>query len=49
MEPRHLESLHLALRIAADGNLDPLVALFDPELDWRGQERGHLWWRKAPA
>jgi hypothetical protein len=34
---------------AISGDLDPLVSLFDPNLDWRGLERGHLWWRKAPA
>ena len=49
MEPRHLESLRLALHTAAGGDLEPLVALYDPELDWRGLERGHLWWKAAPS
>ena len=26
-----------------------LVGLFDPDLDWRGVQRGHLWWRRTPA
>jgi hypothetical protein len=34
---------------AVAGDLDPLVSLLDPNLDWRGLQRGHLWWRKAPA
>jgi ketosteroid isomerase-like protein len=34
---------------AIAGDLDPLVALFDPALEWRGLERGHLWWKRAPA
>jgi ketosteroid isomerase-like protein len=34
---------------AVSGDLDPLVSLLDPDLDWKGLERGHLWWRKAPA
>jgi ketosteroid isomerase-like protein len=31
------------------GDVDPLVSLFAADLDWSGLERGHLWWRKAPA
>jgi hypothetical protein len=34
---------------ATAGDLDPLVNLFDEDLDWRGQEQGHLWWRHTPA
>ena len=26
-----------------------LVGLFDSDLDGRGIQRGHLWWRHAPA
>jgi hypothetical protein len=25
------------------------VALFDTNLAWRGVQRGHLWWRRAPS
>ncbi len=31
------------------GEVDPLVSLFDPDVDWRGVERGILWWRSAPS
>jgi hypothetical protein len=41
--------IQVALDAATAGELDSLVALFDPDLDWRGIQRGHLWWRHAPA
>jgi ketosteroid isomerase-like protein len=41
--------IQAAFDAAVSGDLDPLVALFDANLDWRGLERGHLWWRHAPA
>jgi ketosteroid isomerase-like protein len=41
--------IQAAFDAAISGDLDPLVDLFDPDLDWRGIERGHLWWRHAPA
>jgi hypothetical protein len=41
--------IQAAYNVAIEGDLEPLVALFDPRLDWRGLERGHLWWRRAPA
>ena len=25
------------------------MALLDPDVDWRGRPRGHLWWRQAPS
>jgi hypothetical protein len=43
------EDVERAYGTAIAGDLTPLVALLHPELDWRGLERGHLWWRKAPA
>lgn len=49
MELDEIQSLQSALRAATAGDLDPLVTLFHPELDWRGVERGHLWWRSAPS
>jgi ketosteroid isomerase-like protein len=49
MAPISTEEVQQAYDAAVAGDLDPLVTLFDPELDWRGLERGHLWWRKAPA
>jgi ketosteroid isomerase-like protein len=41
--------LQQALDAATSGDLDPLVALFAPELEWRGTTRGHLWWRRTPS
>jgi ketosteroid isomerase-like protein len=38
-----------ALDAAIAGDVDPLVALLAPDLEWRGVERGHLWWRSAPS
>jgi hypothetical protein len=41
--------IQAAYNAAIGGDLDPLVSLFDPDLDWRGLQRGHLWWRHTPA
>jgi ketosteroid isomerase-like protein len=43
------EDVQRAYDAAVSGDLDPLVGLFDPDVDWKGLQRGHLWWRKAPA
>jgi ketosteroid isomerase-like protein len=41
------------MRAASDalgaGDAEPLVALFDADTVWRGVERGHLWWKRAPS
>jgi hypothetical protein len=34
---------------AIAGDVEPLVALFDRTLDWRGVQRGRWWWRRAPS
>jgi ketosteroid isomerase-like protein len=49
MAPISTEDVQRAFDAAVAGDLDRLVTVFDPELDWRGLERGHLWWRNAPA
>ncbi len=38
-----------AFDAAISGDLEPLVSLFDPRLEWRGVRRGRLWWRRAPS
>ena len=38
-----------AYNSAIAGDLDPLVGLFADDLEWRGVQRGHLWWRNAPS
>jgi ketosteroid isomerase-like protein len=43
------ERVQLAFDAAVTGDLDPLVALFDPSLEWRGVTRGRLWWRRTPS
>jgi ketosteroid isomerase-like protein len=43
------EVLQHAFDAAVGGDVDPLVELFSADLEWSGLERGHLWWKKAPA
>jgi hypothetical protein len=47
------EELVARLREAAEafnaGDPEPFVALLDPQLEWRGITRGHLWWRRTPS
>ena len=38
-----------ALDAATGGDVDPLVSMFAPDLEWRGTTRGHLWWRRTPS
>jgi ketosteroid isomerase-like protein len=40
-------SIQQALEAAIEGDVDPFVALLAPNLEWRGVQRGHLWWRSA--
>jgi ketosteroid isomerase-like protein len=37
-----------ALAALNRGDVDPVAALLDPDVDWRGPARGHLWWRHIP-
>ena len=41
--------IQAAYDAASRNNVEPLVALFDAEVDWRGMEHGFLWWRAAPG
>jgi ketosteroid isomerase-like protein len=43
-----LPGLTDALEEMNRGNVEPAVALLDPDVDWRGRPRGHLWWRHEP-
>ena len=38
-----------AFDAAIGGDVEPFVALLAPGVEWRGVERGHLWWRSAPS
>ena len=43
-----LPGLTAALEAMNRGDVEPAVALLDPDVDWRGRPRGHLWWRHMP-
>jgi len=43
------DRVQAAFDAAVAGDVDELVSMFDPGLEWRGPTRGHLWWRHTPA
>jgi ketosteroid isomerase-like protein len=43
------DRVQAAFDVAVAGDIDPLVSLLDPGLEWRGVARGHLWWRRSPS
>jgi len=47
--PTDAERVQAAFDAAVAGDVDALVSMFDPSLEWRGVARGHLWWRHTPA
>jgi ketosteroid isomerase-like protein len=44
-----LPGLSDAVRAMNRGDVEPVVALLDPDVDWRGRPHGHLWWRHVPS
>ena len=44
-----VERIQHAFDAAIGGDVEPLVMSMAPDLEWRGVERGHLWWRAAPS
>ena len=44
-----LPGLADALDAMNRGDVEPAVALLDPNVDWRGRPSGHLWWRHEPS
>jgi ketosteroid isomerase-like protein len=38
-----------AYQAAVAGDVEPLVAMLGPDLEWRGVTHGHLWWRRTPS
>jgi ketosteroid isomerase-like protein len=38
-----------AFDAAVGGDVEPLVSMLHPSLEWRGVTRGHLWWRNTPS
>jgi ketosteroid isomerase-like protein len=41
--------LGAALDAMNRGDVAPAVALLDPDVEWRGRQSGHLWWRREPS
>ncbi|MDQ6727422.1 MAG: hypothetical protein M3066_14825 [Actinomycetota bacterium] len=41
--------IQAAFDAAISGDVEPLVSLLDPRLEWRGVRRGRLWWRDVPS
>ena len=54
-EPRPVSDVDVIkeLRVAADalneGDPRPFAALMADDSEWRGVQRGHLWWKSTPA
>jgi ketosteroid isomerase-like protein len=44
-----LPGLIEALEELNRGNVEPAVALLDPDVDWRGRPDGHFWWKRTPS
>ena len=44
-----LPGLSDALAAMNRGDVEPAVALLDPDVDWRARPQGHLWWRHTPS
>ena len=44
-----VERVQHAFDDAIAGDLESLVALLSPDVEWRGTERGHFWWRRSPS
>jgi ketosteroid isomerase-like protein len=44
-----LPGIREALAAMNRGDVEPLVSLLDPDVDWRGPSRGHLWWKRTPG
>jgi hypothetical protein len=44
-----VDSIRAAYKALAQGELDPLIALVDPQLEWRGRRRLARFWRAPPS
>lgn len=49
MSEADVERIQHAFDAAIGGDVEPLVMSMAPDLEWRGVERGHMWWRTAPS
>ena len=48
MASADVERLREAAEAYNRGDVEPLVALLDEDVDWRAHTRGHLWWKRTP-
>jgi hypothetical protein len=44
-----VDAVRAAFEALADSDLDPLVALIDPQMEWRGRRRLIRFWRPPPS
>ena len=44
-----LDAIRAAYEALGTGDVEPLVALMDPDLDWRGVGHGWRFWRPVPS
>src|SRR5207253_10841523 len=49
MAEQDVELVRHGFEAWARGDVAALTALLDPDVYWRGIERGRLWWRRAPT
>ncbi len=49
MSPDDAIRVQAAFDAAVGGDVEPLVSMFDPVMEWRGVSRGRLWWRRTPS
>lgn len=48
MASPNVERLQAAAQAYDRGDVEPLVALLDEDVDWRAPTRGRLWWKQTP-
>ena len=44
-----VETICAAYEALANGEAEPLVALIDPQMEWRGRRRLQRFWRPRPS
>jgi hypothetical protein len=44
-----VETIRAAYEALAAGEAEPLVALIDPQMEWRGRRRLQHFWRPPPS
>jgi ketosteroid isomerase-like protein len=43
------DSIRAAYEALTEGDIEPLVALIHPEMEWRGRRNVRRFWRPAPS